>query len=162
MAVDLTAKSVDALTTILKNHESAGKTDAPSFKAALAELGKRTKAGLSLDRTVEIIIAAAKAGHFITYKTVATESGVKWNSANVTMPKHLLAVSEHGHRKGWPMLSAIVMTQSHQADGLMDPSTLEGFTKAAITLGHEVIDPVQFLKDQQAAVFAAAKAGKLG
>ena len=41
MAVDLSAKSLDALKTILTNHEVAGKTAAPSFKAALAELGKR-------------------------------------------------------------------------------------------------------------------------
>ena len=161
MAVDLATKTVDALKTILKNHETAGKTAAASFKAALAELGKRTTSGLSLDRTVEIIAEAARNKQFISYKTVAVESGVKWNSANVAMPKHLLAVSEHGHRKGLPMLSAIVVSQNHIADGGMDAPTLEGFIKAATALNYEVKDPEAFLKEQQAAVFAAAEAGKI-
>ncbi len=161
MAVDLAAKSVDALKTILKNHETAGKTNAASFKAALAELGKRTTSGLSLDRTVEIIAEAARNRQFITYKTVAVQSGVKWNSANVAMPKHLLAVCEHGRRKGLPMLSAIVVSQTHAEDGGMDEATLEGFCKAAIALNYEVGDPAAFLKEQQAAVFTAAEEGKI-
>ena len=161
MAVDLAAKSVDALKTILKNHEVSGKTGAASFKAALAELGKRTTSGLSLDRTVEIIAEAARNRQFITYKTVALQSGVKWNSANVTMPKHLLAVSEYGHRKGLPMLSAIVVSQSHVADGGMDGATLEGFCKAASALKYEIADPAAFLKEQQAAVFSAAEEGRI-
>ena len=78
---------------------------------------------------MEIIAEAARNRQFISYKTVAVQSGVKWNSANVAMPKHLLAVSEYGHRKGLPMLSAIVVSQSHVADGGMDAPTLEGFVQ---------------------------------
>ena len=161
MPVDLAAKSVDALKTILKNHEVAGKTGAASFKAALAELGKRTTSGLSLDRTVEIIAEAARNRQFVTYKTVAVQSGVKWNSANVAMPKHLMAVCEHGRRKGLPMLSAIVVSQTHAEDGGMDEATLEGFCKAAAALNYDVTDPAAFLKEQQAAVFKAAEEGKI-
>ena len=161
MAVDLAAKSVDALKTILKNHETAGKTAAASFKAALAELGKRTTAGLSLDRTVGIIAEAARNRQFISYKTVAAENGVKFSTANVAMAKHLLAVCEYGHRKGLPMLSAIVVSQSHVADGGMDPPTLEGFAKAAAALKYDVADPEAFLREQQQAVFAAAEAGRI-
>ena len=161
MAVDLSAKSVDALKTILTNHEIAGKTTAASFKAALAELGKRTTAGLSLDRTLEIIAEAARNRQFVTYKTVAVESGVKFNTASMAMSKHLLAVCEYGHRKGLPMLSAIVVSQNHASDGGMDAATLEGFCKAAAALNYQVADPAAFLKEQQAAVFAAAEEGRI-
>ncbi len=91
---------------------------------------------------------------------MAVQSGVKWNSANVAMPKHLLAVSEYGHRKGLPMLSAIVVSQSHAQDGGMDEATLEGFCKAANALHYEVADPGEFLREQQAAVFSAAEEGR--
>ncbi len=161
MPVDLTAKTIDELKTILNNHEVAGKTAAPSFKAALAELGKRTTAGLSLERTVSIIAQAARNRQFITYKAVAEQSGVKWNSANVTMPKHLLAVCQHGHRQGLPMLSAIVVSQTRVKDGGMDEATLAGFCKAAAALSYTVGEPEAFLKEQQAAVFTAAEQGRL-
>jgi hypothetical protein len=161
MAVDLAGKSIDALKTILRNHEVAGKTGAPSFKAALAELGKRTTAGLTLDGTLGMIVAAAREGVFISYKTIALQSGVKPSNLNVSMPKHLLAVCEYGHRKGLPMISSIVVSQSHVADGGMDPATLEGFCKCAATLNYVVEDPEAFLKEQQAAVFKAAQDGRM-
>lgn len=161
MPVDLASKTIEALRTILANHEAAGKTSAPSFKAALAELGKRTTSGLSLDRTLGIIAEAARNRHFITYKKVAEESGVKFANARATMPKHLLAVCEYGHRKGLPMLSAIVVSQGHVQDGGMDEPTLEGFCKAAVALNYDVSDPPAFLKEQQAAVFSAAEQGRL-
>ena len=160
MAVDLPAKTVAELEMILRNHETAGKTGAASFKAAMAELGRRKTASLSLDRTVEIIGEAARRRQFIAYKDIAEQSGVVWNKANVAMRKHLLAVCTYGHRKGLPMLSAIVVSQNHVADGGMDPPTLDGFCKAARTLKLDVADPVAFLKQQQAEVFTAAAEGR--
>ena len=160
MAVDLPSKTVAELETILRNHETAGKTNAPSFKAALAELGARKTASLSLDRTVEIIGEAARRRQFIPYRQVAEQNGVEWSKANVAMRKHLLAVCEYGHRKGLPMLSAIVVSQNHVADGGMDEPTLTGFCKAARALKLEVADPAAFLKQQQAEVFTAAAEGR--
>ena len=161
MAVDLAGKSIDALKTILRNHEVAGKTSAASFKAALTELGSRTTSGLTLAGTLAMIVAAAKEGQFISYKTIAVQSGAKPSNLNVSMPKHLLAVSEYGHRKGFPMLSAIAVSQSHVADGGMEPATLEAFCKCAEGLDYVVEDKEAFLKEQQAAVFKAAKEGRL-
>ena len=160
MAVDLASKTVAELETILRNHEAAGKTHAASFKAALAELGGRKTASLSLDRTVEIISEAARRRQFIAYKDVAEQSGAEWNKANVAMRKHLLAVSEYGHRKGLPMLSAIVVSQNHVVDGGMDEPMLDGFCKAARALKLDVEDPAAFLKAQQAEVFTAAAEGR--
>ena len=161
MSVDLSTKTLDALKTILTNHETKGKTTVPSYKAALAELGKRVTSGLSLDRTVAIIAEAAARREFLTYKMVAAQSGVKFTSARVAMSKHLLAVCQHAHRKGLPMLSAIVVSQEHAVDGGMDEATLAGFCKAASALKIEVSDPAAFLKEQQEAVFAAGEAGKI-
>ena len=162
MAVDLAAKSIDALKLILRNHEVAGKTKAPSFKAALVELGSRTTSGLTLEGSVAIISAAAREGAFLSYKSLAAQSGVKPSSLNVTMPKHLLAVCEYGHRKGLPLLSAIVVSEKHLKDGEMDPPTLDGFCKCAAALNYVVEDKAAFLKEQQAAVFRAAEEGRLG
>ena len=161
MAVDLAGKSIDALKTILHNHEVAKKTNTESYRAALAELGSRTTSGLTLDGTLAIIVAAARSGQFISYKDVAVQSGVKAGNVRITMPKHLAAVCEHGHRKGMPLLSAIVVSQDHVKDGRMDKPTLDGFCKCAAALNYQVGDPAEFLQQQQAAVFAAAKDGRL-
>lgn len=161
MAVDLATKSIDALKTILRNHESAGKTKVDTYRAALKELGGRATSGLTLDGTLAIIAEAAREKKFISYKAVALASGLKSSNLNITMPKHLLAVSEHGHRKGLPMLSAIVVSKDHVEDGGMDAKTLEGFCKTAVALKYEVDDPAAFLKAQQAAVFRAAEEGRL-
>ena len=141
-------------------HSPPGKPGAASFKAAMAELGRRKTASLSLDRTVEIIGEAARRRQFIAYKDIAEQSGITWNKANVAMRKHLLAVCEYGHRKGLPMLSAIVVGQNHVTDGGMDQPALDGFCKAARTLKLDVTDPAAFLKQQQSEVFTAAAEGR--
>ena len=162
MPVDYSAKSVADLQTMLRNHEAKGKTDSDSYRAALAQLAARVTKGLSFDRTVAVIAEAAQKGEFVSYKALAEASGVKWNTANVGMSKHLLEVCEYSHRKGWPLLSAIVVSKDHVADGGMDRSTLAGFCKCARALDYVVDDEGAFLRHQQRDVFQAAGEGRLG
>lgn len=162
MAIDLTAKTVDELKTILANHERLGKVKAERYIAAGAELAGRSAGNLSLDKTVGIIAAAAKEGVFLGYKDIADKSGAVWSRVHYAMTKHLLDVSRHAHRHGWPMLSAIVVNKQRVADGAMDPEALTVFCNCARALGLEVTDEAAFLKAQQEAVFAAAREGRLG
>jgi 5-methylcytosine-specific restriction protein B len=74
----------------------------------------------------------------------------------------LLDVSRHAHRLGWPMLSAIVVDKKNVATGALDPDAVTAFCNCARALGIEVEDELEFYKAQQAAVFEAAKEGRLG
>jgi hypothetical protein len=160
--IDLSAKTVDELKTIIANHEKLGKVKAPRYLAAGVELAGRSAGNLSMDKTVGIITEAAKAGVFLGYKDVADKSGAVWAKVHYAMTKHLLDVSRHAHRLGLPMLSAIVVNKQHVASGVMEPETLAGFCNCARGLGFEIDDEAAFLKTQQAAVFEAAKEGRLG
>ncbi len=83
----------------------------------------------------------------------------KWTKVRYVMPKHLWGLVEYAHRKGWPMLSAIVVNKSNTMTGKMKPNTLKGFIRAAQTLGLSVLDEEAFLKEQQQKVFAWAWEG---
>jgi hypothetical protein len=69
------------------------------------------------------------------------------------MGGHLWRLVEYAHRKGWPMLSAIVVNQRNVATGKMEPETLKGFIAAAKDLGYVVTGEEGFLKEQQGLVF---------
>ena len=161
MVIDLSAKTVDELKTIIANHEKLGKTKADRYLAAGVELAGRSAGNLSLDKTVGIIATAAKAGAFLSYKDVADQSGAVWAKVHYAMTKHLLDVSRHAHRLGWPMLSAIVANKQKVTDGTMEPEALTAFCNCARALGIEVDDEAAFLKAQQEAVFEAAQDGRL-
>jgi 5-methylcytosine-specific restriction protein B len=164
MVIDLSTKTVDELKTIIANHEKLGKIKAQRYLAAGVELAARSAGNLSLNKTVDIITAAAKDGVFLGSKDVADKSGAIWAKVHYAMTKHLLDVSRHAHRLGWPMLSAIVVDKKNVATGAMDPDAITAFCNCARALGIEVeeADEAAFVKEQQAAVFAAAKEGRLG
>ena len=162
MVIDLTAKSVDELKTIIANHEKLGKLKADRYLAAGVELAGRSAGNLSLDKTVGIIAEAAKEGVFLGTKDVADKSGAVWAKVHHAMTKPLLDVSRHAHRLGLPLLSAIVVTKQNLATGAMEPDAQAAFCHCARALGLVVEDEAEFVKAQQAAVFAAAKEGRLG
>ena len=60
-------------------------------------------------------------------------------------------------RRGWPMLSAVVVNKPNVATGEMDPDKLDGFVTAARALGYTVDDAMVFLKEQQQRVFEWAQ-----
>ena len=161
VAINMASKKPDELKTLIANHERIGKTDSERYRAAVAELATRNSGDLSLEKTVAVITAAAKRGNFITYKDVADGNGAAANRVQFRIAKHLLDVSRHAHRQGWPMLSAIVVNKLHVVDGKMEPKTLAGFCDCARKLDIEVGDEAAFLQTQQRAVFLAAKEGRL-
>jgi hypothetical protein len=73
------------------------------------------------------------------------------------MNPHLWSLVEYAHRKGWPMLSAVVVNKPNVASGNMEPETLKGFIAAARELGVSITDERAFLRDQQRLVFEWAR-----
>ena len=137
-------------------HRAAGRPYGPDHAARHAELlhAQAARAGLDPDRTVAAIAQAARAGAFLSYKDLATASGVPWSRVYLSVGRHLWHVVQWAHARDMPMLSAIVVNIENTATGAMKPETLAGFVKAAAELGHVVHDGPAFLKEQQAAVFA--------
>ena len=69
------------------------------------------------------------------------------------MPKHLGNLCEYAHRKGWPLLSSVIVNKENLRTGELEPQSLDGFIKAARELGYLVTDEIAFLRDQQRRVF---------
>jgi hypothetical protein len=145
------------LDNLIANHRRKGATDAPLYLEALEERQRRVGKGLNFEKSFRVIRQAASEGRFLSYKELADTSGVDWGQAHYAIGKHLWDLVEYAHRKGWPMLSAIVVNKQNVDSGRMEPETLKGFIAAARELGHMITDEEAFLREQQARVFAWAR-----
>ena len=157
MPVDLSTKSKQELQNLIDNHRRKGATGAPLYLEALRELGKRKGMGLEFDKSYRLILQAARQGKFLSYKDLADGSGADWNQVHYSVGGHLWDLVEYADRKGWPMLSAVVVNKPNLRTGTMEPETLKGFVGAARQLGYEVDDDEAFLREQQERVFEWAK-----
>jgi hypothetical protein len=144
------------LQNVIDNHRRKGVTGAPLFLEALAEQARRRGKGLSFEKSFEVIRAAAAQGRFVSYKELADASGADWGQVHYAIGAHLWSLVEYAHRRGWPMLSAIVVNKQHVATGHMEPETFKGFIAAARELGLPVTDEKAFLAEQQRRVFGWA------
>jgi hypothetical protein len=145
------------LASIIDNYRRQGKTADPYYMAALEARARRKGKGLVFDTTLHAVLAAARERRFLSYKQLATASGLEWNNVRYAMNPHLRGLIEYAHRRGWPLISAIVVNQQHLADGTMEPSTMQGFCDAAEELGYAVADRAAFVAAEQARVFEWAK-----
>ena len=112
---------------------------------------------LDFDKSFQIIRQAAKDRRFISYGELADASGADWTQVHYSMFGHLWDLVEYAHRRGWPMLSAIVVNRQNVATGDLEPKSLKGFVAAARQLGFDVTNEEAFLRDQQSRVFDWAK-----
>ena len=117
-------------------------------------MARRKGRGLDFEKTFRAVLKAAKERRFLSYKQLADESGVEWSRQRHAAPRHLGDLIEYAHRRGWPLLSAIVVNQQHRENGRMEPETLKGFCAAARSLDYAIADEDAFLEDQQDGVFA--------
>jgi len=145
------------LKALIDNHRSKGATDRPLYVAALEEYAARRGNGLSFAKSMAVIREAAQVGRFLSYKELADQSGAIWNKVHYSVGRHLWDLIEYAHRRGWPMLSAIVVNKDNVATGDMKDETLAGFISAANDLGLVVDNPREFLREQQRLVFAWAQ-----
>jgi hypothetical protein len=155
--LDVTKLSDQQLGNIIENHRRKGATHTSVYIDALAEQARRAGKGLDFDKSFEVIRRAAAEHRFVSYKELADASGTDWNQVHYSIGGHLWSLVEYAHRKGWPMLSAVVVNKQNVASGNMEPETLKGFIAAARELGFSITDEEAFLREQQRRVFEWAK-----
>lgn len=143
----------EQLANLIANYQRLGKVDDAYYLGALSEMARRKGRGLDFEKTFRAVLKAASERRFLSYKQLADESGVEWSKVRYATNKHLGDLIEYAHRKGWPLLSAIIVNQQNLKDGHMEPPTLRGFCEAARSLGYAFTDEEAFLKDQQNLVF---------
>ena len=87
-----------------------------------------------------------------------------WRKARRLIPQQLGQLATIAHERGWPLLSAIVVTKENLESGKLDGTSLEGFLSAANIVGIKVDDPQAFVRDQQQKVFewVAAAPAEIG
>ncbi|MEQ8701230.1 MAG: hypothetical protein RLT05_32295 [Bauldia litoralis] len=162
MVIDVKALSKEQLRNLVDNHRKKNATNLTIYSDALAELERREGKGLDFDKSYEVILKAARERRFISYKDLADASGADWQAVHYSVGKHLGSLVEYAHRRGWPMLSAIVVNRPNVATGRMEPDALRGFVGIARELDIPVVNEEEFLKDQQRAVFDWAASLPLG
>jgi hypothetical protein len=146
------------LKNVIENHRKKFMTESSTYVNALGEHARRIGHGLDFDKSFEIIRHAAAERRFLSYKELADASGAEWNKVHYLIGGHLWSLVEYAHRKGWPMLSAVVVNKPNLATGSLDPQTIKGFLVAARALGFAITDGETFLCDQQRQVFEWAMA----
>jgi hypothetical protein len=157
MPIDISKLPNEQLETLVENHRRKGVTEGALYVAALAELGRRAGRGLDFKKSFAVIRTAAMEKRFVSYKELAEAGGADWSySVRNRVIKHLWWLVHDAHRKGWPMLSAIVVNIQNVKSGEMEPETLKGFIASARHLGMLVTDEKKFLREQQSEVFAWA------
>jgi hypothetical protein len=114
------------LQNLIINHRKKNATDRTLYLEALEETALRTGRGLSFKVSYEAIRKEAAEGRYLSYKDLADASKVEWTRVRYAIGSHLGDLVEFSHRKGWPMLSAIVVNKENVDSGEMEPDTLKG------------------------------------
>jgi hypothetical protein len=140
----------------IKNYERNGATNEPFFKKLLEERARRQSKGLSLETSLNHLIAAARNEQFTTYGDLAKASDVPWSKARHAMngsSGHLERLLDICHARGLPLLTALCVNQSGVDTGDLGENALRGFVAGAQRLGYKVTDANAFLLDCQQKCF---------
>lgn len=116
-------------------------------------IAKQKTSGFNLETSLAAVATAAKARRFLCYKDLADANSIQWNIAYRTINDHLWDLVVWSHERFGFMISAIIVNMEHLEDGLMEPSTLAGFVRAAEGLGYRCEEPLTFLRERQNEVF---------
>ncbi len=149
MARSIPDYSSQELENLVKNHRDRGRTDAPLYLQAFEELSRRKGQGFDFQKSLELIREAASQRRFLAYKELADGSGLEWSKVHYACNAHRGDLIEWAHRRGFPLISAVVVNQKNIETGSMEPATLLGFANAARGLGYEFTDDAAFLREQQ-------------
>ncbi|MFY8092786.1 MAG: AAA family ATPase [Niveispirillum sp.] len=112
---------------------------------------------LNINKTYKAVLNSARKGRFITYEEVASASNLELRRARRLIPSHLDRLVHISHDRGWPLISAIVVSKKNLQTGRLEGKSLSGFMASVNKLGTLVNDPQSFLQEQQKAVFEWAK-----
>ena len=153
MAINFSKLTDPELENLVENYRRKRATTEKVYADALEEIARRRGKGLDFAKSFELIVQAAKRHQFVSYKELADGSGADWSRVHYVIGEHLWRLVEYAERRGWPMLSAIVVNKRNVDSGEMEPDTLKGFVAAARALGKSITDEGAFLRSQQEAVF---------
>jgi 5-methylcytosine-specific restriction protein B len=131
----------------------------PQLTAALLKTLHGVKRGLlDAEKVYGAILAAARRKSFVSYGDLAEASGVPWRKAHHPMSLLLDRLTYLAHLRGWPILSAIVVSKDERATGRFTETGLQGFLSAARAVGLDAGDDLEaFARDQQSKVFEWAR-----
>jgi len=95
---------------------------------------------LDITRTYAAIIEAARARRFLTYVDVAQASGVPWSKARYPIGQHLDRMLAIAQRRGWPLLTSIVVRKDDAQTGRLTDGARTGFLQGVRRNGVEVAE----------------------
>jgi hypothetical protein len=155
MAVDLATKTTKELETIVANCQRLNRTGDARCLAASNMLQERRNGDYDLEKTVAAIRDHGQKGRFLSYRDIASASGLEWANVFRQINLHLDAVCAYSHGQGWPLLTAIVVSHQNLASGEMTAANRKGFLVAARGAGRDVdLEDIPFVKREQQRVFA--------
>lgn len=131
---NLPAKTDGELDAIIANHERLGQWSAPLLLAAVAERSRRRDGGLDLDRTLALILSAAREGRFVTYKDVAAQSGLTWDKVRWRVFDHLGDLCVRERARSGTMPSVMVVPEPNREDGTLSGESYAGFERIHLRL----------------------------
>lgn len=147
---------ISSLTNLVENYTNKDMVGHQKCLEAMEELNL-LRSHLEPRKSVAAIRRAAERQGFISYGDVGAESGLIWQEARRTMDRHLDDLCRWAHRRGWPLITSIVVEKPNVASGILGELALGGFIRAAHRLGLVVgTDSVAFLRSEQTRTFAWA------
>jgi hypothetical protein len=137
MSVDLPTKTDKELALIIANHERRHSLGAPLMLAAVAEQSRRRDGGLDLDRTLELILAAAREDRFVTHRQIAAQSGQPWGKVKTKVANHVRSLSIREHAGRGIMAGVVVVPDENGTDGELAGDALAGFESLCLALNRK-------------------------
>ena len=156
--VDLSEYPLKKIEAWIRNYQKQRKTEDPFYLQLLSRREELSSGSLSIKKSVEHLISAAKAGVYTTYGDIAKASGMSWSQARYSMNNaggHLDQILDYCHAKGLPLLTAICVNQASLLTGQLQGEALKGFIKAVNRLGTPVQQGkwIEFLNEEQQRCF---------
>ncbi|MPZ34124.1 MAG: hypothetical protein GEV13_24585 [Rhodospirillales bacterium] len=164
-SADLAAFEDDRIEQWILNHEKNHATKEPLYLALLEDRARRDreKGRLDVNKSLDMLIQAAKEQRYVTYGDLATANNVDWKVARHQMNGrngHLDRLVDVCHARGLPQLSAICVNKSGRKTGELEPPALKGFVAAARRIGLQVHDEVAFHHQERDECFRWGRDGK--
>jgi esterase/lipase superfamily enzyme len=137
MSVDLPTKTDKELALLIANHERRHSMGATLMLEAVAEQSRRKDGGLDLDRTLELILAAAREDRFVTEKEIAAQSGQGWAKVKTKVANHVRALSIIEHARSGTMPGVAVVPDANRQDGALPAEALAAFETLCVGLNRK-------------------------
>jgi hypothetical protein len=154
---DLSNVDDEGLEDSIRRHQEKGATDTPLYHALVQERARRKSKFLNFEKTIALLIKAAKRREFVTYKDVATASDIEFSKVHYQVGKHLDALLDVCHARRWPLLTALCVKQTEVKKGNLSGDSLKGFVASVRRLKIPVTDPETYLRECQDACFKWAE-----